>query len=132
MDLEENIFLLAGPVKMHRRVLNAMAHPAIAHRDVEFSEKIGELRELLKYLFQTKNDVALFSGSGTVGMDAVIANVLKKNDKILTVSNGKFGERFYEIGSIYGQATALNFDWGSPINLEQVEKKLEDENYKKT
>ena len=49
MDLEDNIFMLAGPVKMHPRVLRAMASPAINHRSAEFkainAEKMGHRLE---------------------------------------------------------------------------------------
>ena len=61
MDLQDNVFMLPGPVKLHPRVLNAMAHPVVAHRGPEFTEINNDIRELLKYLFQSQNDVAVIS-----------------------------------------------------------------------
>ncbi|HEC81946.1 MAG TPA: aminotransferase, partial [Thermoplasmatales archaeon] len=44
-DIQDNIFMLAGPVKIHPRVLKAMNTPSIGHRSPEFSEVNAELRE---------------------------------------------------------------------------------------
>ena len=131
MDVEDNVFLLAGPVKMHRRVLEAMAHPAVGHRSKWFSNKMGELRELLKYFFNEPDyDVALLSASATAGMEALIANLVNKDDKVLVVSNGKFGERFEDIGNIYASTKHLKFEWGTTIDMEKVKEELEKEEYK--
>ena len=65
VDLEDNVFMLPGPVKLHPRVLRVMSLPVMAHRSKDFSQVHSEIRELLKYLFQSDNDVAIISGSGT-------------------------------------------------------------------
>jgi len=75
-DPQDNVFLLAGPVKMHPRVLQAMAVPAINHRGGEFKEVNRELHTLLKYLFQTQGEVALISGSGTAGLESAVSSLL--------------------------------------------------------
>ncbi|HYS70975.1 MAG TPA: aminotransferase, partial [Thermoplasmata archaeon] len=61
MDVEDTVFLLPGPVKMHPRVLRAMSMPAINHRSSAFQEVIAEVRELTRYLFQTSGRVAVLS-----------------------------------------------------------------------
>ena len=43
-DPQDNIFMLAGPVKIHPRVLKAMNTPSIGHRSPEFSEVNRELK----------------------------------------------------------------------------------------
>ncbi len=53
------LFMLPGPVKMHPRVLNIMATPALNHRGPEFKDLVKELKELTKYLMQTKDEVAI-------------------------------------------------------------------------
>lgn len=129
MDLENNVFMLPGPVKMHPRVLNAMPRPAMSHRGEEFKVLNGELRELLRYVFQTEQDVALISGSGTAGLDCALLNLLRAEDKVLCITNGKFGERLFGISKMYAHATQLAFDWGQAIELEKVESKLEAGNF---
>jgi aspartate aminotransferase-like enzyme len=123
-DAEDNLFLLAGPVKMHPRVLRAMARPALAHRDASFSAVNKEIRELLQYVFQTRSDTALISGSGTAAMDAAALSLLRKGDKVLALDNGKFGNRFAKLAQLYGEPTILKAKWGEPVPIEAIEKSL--------
>ncbi|RLF41288.1 MAG: aminotransferase, partial [Thermoplasmata archaeon] len=129
-DPQDNIFMLAGPVKIHPRVLKAMNTPSIGHRSPEFTEVNKEIRELTQYLFQTKNDVAILSGSGTAGMDAAMANLLDKGEKALTINNGKFGERMGQLAKIYGECIELKYPWGSPPDLGEIEEVLSKEDIK--
>ncbi|OPY50357.1 MAG: phosphoserine aminotransferase [Methanosaeta sp. PtaU1.Bin112] len=66
------------------------------------------------------------TGSGTLGMDAAVAGIIGHEDKIVTISNGKFGERFTEIGERYGKCVPVKFDWGMPFDLDRVEAALEE------
>lgn len=128
-DLEDNIFMLAGPVKMHPRVLKALAKPAFNHRSKEYGEILAEVRELLKYAFNSKNDVALLTGSGTAGLDCALSNLLKREDKVLCIFNGKFGERLYKICQFYASATPLSFEWGKALEIEKIKAELEKKRY---
>lgn len=121
-DLEDNTFLLAGPVKMHPRVLRAMSVPAMEHRASRFVDQNKQIGEGLKTVFQTKNDVVLMSGSGTAGMDAAAMSLLKKGEKAVTIECGKFGNRFSKLASTYGDATTLKAPrWGVPVDLAEIE-----------
>ncbi len=129
-DIEDNIFMLAGPVKIHRRVLDAMSKPSIAHRGKDFSAINAEIRELLKYLFQSDNDVAVISGSGTAGLETAIVNLLRKGDEVLIIHNGKFGERLYDLSNLYANAIEIPAPWGQPPSLDAIAATLEDGEYK--
>jgi aspartate aminotransferase-like enzyme len=120
-DPEDNLFLLAGPVKMHPRVLAAMARPAVAHRDPGFVEVNRRIQEGMKHVFQTANPVATIAGSGSAGMDAAALSLLKKGEKAVALDNGKFGARFCTLASTYGDATILKAPWGQPIDLAKIE-----------
>ncbi len=121
-DLEDNTFLLAGPVKMHPRVLRAMSAPAMEHRASVFVEKNRQIAEGLKLVFQTRrSDVVLMSGSGTLGMDAAAQSLLKKGEKAVAIENGKFGNRFAKLASLYGDAKVLKAPMGEPIALDAIE-----------
>lgn len=130
MDLEDNIFMLPGPVKIHPRILRAMSVPSIAHRSPEFTEVIGEIRDLLKYLFESDNDVAVVSGSGTAGMDMAVCNMFGKDDKVLNITNGKFGERLGDLSELYSNSVRLDFEWGKPPDIEKVAAELEKGGFK--
>jgi len=126
MDIEDTLLMIPGPVKVAPRVLRAMSRPMISHRSAEFGAIYKDCQGLLKEFFETKNEVVIMTGSGTVGMDAAVAGIIGREDKIVTISNGKFGERFTEIGERYGKAVPLPFHWGTPFDLEKVKAALED------
>ncbi len=126
MDIEDTLLMIPGPVKVAPRVLRAMSRPMISHRSGKFGAIYSDCRGLLKEFFETKNEVVIMTGSGTVGMDAAVGSIIGREDKIVTISNGKFGERFTEIGERYGRAIPVKFDWGTPFDLEKVEAAMED------
>ncbi|MFQ6107037.1 MAG: pyridoxal-phosphate-dependent aminotransferase family protein [Thermoplasmata archaeon] len=130
MTPKDTIFMLAGPVKMHPRVIRAMTDPYVAHRGAEFTNVIGEIRDLGKYLFQTDKRVCVLSGSGTAGLDAAISNLFGKGDRILSLANGKFGERFHEIAEVYATSTLTKSEWGMHFELDEVKGALEDGEFK--
>jgi len=117
--------MIPGPVKVAPRVLRALSKPMISHRSAEFGSIYDECRHLLKAFFETENEIVVMTGSGTVGMDASVAGLVGREDKIVTISNGKFGERFTEIGERYGKAVPISFDWGTPIAIDNVKVALE-------
>src|SRR5438876_960445 len=71
-DPPADVFLLPGPVRMDPRVLRAMARPAMNHRGPEFKEILADVRTLTQYVFGTKGEVAVLSGSGTAGLEAAV------------------------------------------------------------
>jgi len=126
MDIEDTLLMIPGPVKVAPRVLRALSRPMISHRSGDFSTIYGDCMGLLKQFFETKNDIVVMTGSGTVGMDAAVAGLIGRDDKIVTISNGKFGERFTEIGERYGKAIPVKCEWGTPFDLDRVEAALEE------
>jgi aspartate aminotransferase-like enzyme len=98
----------------------------ISHRSGEFSAIYSDCIGLLKPFFETKNEMVVMTGSGTVGMDAAVAGTIGHEDRIVTISNGKFGERFTEIGERYGKAIPVKFKWGTPFDLDKIEAALEE------
>jgi aspartate aminotransferase-like enzyme len=126
MDIEDTLLMIPGPVKVAPRVLRAMSRPMISHRSGEFGAIYSDCRGLLKEFFETKNEIVVMTGSGTVGMDAAVGSIIGHEDKIVTISNGKFGERFTEIGERYGRAIPVKFEWGTPFDLDKVKAALEE------
>ena len=126
----EPVFMLAGPVKVDPRVLQAMMGAVTNHRGAEFREVNADVREGLRYLFQTTGEVAAISGSGTAGLEAVIASLLRKGDRVLTLVNGKFSERGYELSRLFATPTMIDFPWGKPMDLARVATALEEGEYR--
>ncbi len=114
-----------GPTPCPPQALQAMSQQMINHRGKEFAKILSATTEKLKQAFQTKGDVFILTSSGTGGMEAAIVNTLSPGDKVLSLSNGVFSERFADIAEQYGaQVTRLSFDWGKALDLDVVEKTL--------
>src|SRR3989441_12124828 len=113
-------FLLPGPVNMHPRVLQAMSAPPMNHRGPEFKEILSEIHGLTQYLFGPRGPVAVLSGSGTAGLEAAVSGLLRKQDRVLNVVNGKFSERFHELCQVFTTPTALSFEWGTAVDSGKV------------
>ena len=126
MDIEDTLLMIPGPVKVAPRVLRALSRPMISHRSGDFSTIYSDCCGLLKQFFETKNEIVVMTGSGTVGMDGAVAGLIGHDDKIVTISNGKFGERFTEIGERYGKVVPVKFEWGTPFDLDKVEAALQE------
>jgi aspartate aminotransferase-like enzyme len=126
MNLENTLLMIPGPVPVAPRILRAMSKPIIGHRSKDFGSMHGECRTILQELFGTKNDMYIISGSGSCAMEAAVSNVICENDTLVTIENGKFGERFREIGERYGKVRSVKFDWakGESIELDKVESAL--------
>jgi aspartate aminotransferase-like enzyme len=114
-----------GPTPCPPQALEAMGRQMINHRGGEFAKILNSTTEKLKQVFQTKGDVFLLTASGTGGMEAAIVNTLSPGDKVLSISNGFFGDRFGDIAKQYGaEIIRLNLEWGKPVGLDAVEKAL--------
>jgi aspartate aminotransferase-like enzyme len=98
----------------------------ISHRSADFGAIYDDCRRLLQEFFETKSEIVVMTGSGTVGMDAAVGGLIGRDETIVTVTNGKFGERFTEIGERYGRAVPVEFEWGVPFDLEKIELALEE------
>jgi aspartate aminotransferase-like enzyme len=97
----------------------------INHRGPEFAKILNSITGKLKQAFQTKGDVFVLTGSGTGGLEAAIVNTLSPGDKVLSLANGFFGERFADIAEQYGaEVVRLNFEWGKPVDPGAAENAL--------
>lgn len=122
----KNYLLTPGPTPINPLTLLSMAQPIVHHRTAEYRSIFQEVREGLRYLFRTQNEVLMFSSSGTGAMEAAITNTLSPNDKVIVVRGGKFGERWQEICEAYGVETiCIDVEWGKAVEPEDVKRALE-------
>ena len=123
----EKLLMIPGPTMVPNTVLTSMANPIIGHRTKDYGELLEDTIEKMKKVFMTENDVYLITGSGTSAMDMAISNTVDKGDKVLTITNGNFGERFYKIADVYGaEVIKLENEWGDNAKPEQVKEILEE------
>ncbi|MCF2145240.1 alanine--glyoxylate aminotransferase family protein [Desmonostoc muscorum LEGE 12446] len=120
------MLMIPGPTPVPEAALLALAKHPIGHRTSEFSNILGEVTENLKWLHQTQSDVLMLNVSGTGAVEAGIINFLSPGDRILVGSNGKFGERWVEIGQAYGlNVEEVKVEWGKPLDPEVFAQKLQ-------
>jgi serine---pyruvate transaminase len=106
--------LTPGPTPVPDDVLREMAKPIIHHRSPEFREIFARVNENLKYVFQTTQPVITLASSGTGGMEASFVNLFSPGDTIVTVNNGKFGERWVRMPRKFGlNVIEIKTDWGN-------------------
>jgi aspartate aminotransferase-like enzyme len=118
--------LTAGPTPVPERVLLAMARPVYYHRSPVFTECLREVQDSLRWLFQTKQLPLVLTGSGTVGMEAAVANFLRAGDKALVIRGGKFGERWGRICQAFGvECVFVDVEWGKGVDPKVVAAALE-------
>jgi alanine-glyoxylate transaminase/serine-glyoxylate transaminase/serine-pyruvate transaminase len=127
-DPPRRVLMGPGPSDVHQRVLDAMAKPTIGHLDPEFVRMMDELKELLRYAFQTENRVTFpVSGPGSVGMETCFVNLVEPGDKVLVCRNGAFGGRQLEnVERTGGVAVVVDDDWGTPVSLDKLEAALDE------
>src|SRR6476661_5544385 len=91
-------YLLApGPTPVPPNVLLAMARPIIHHRAAEYDALFLEVREGLKRLVQTQQDVVTPACTGTGAMEAAVTNTLCAGDRVIVVNAGAFAQRWLAI-----------------------------------
>ena len=119
-------YLLApGPTPVPPEVLLAMARPMIHHRAAEFAEVLGQVKQDLQWLFQTRGEVIILAATGTGGMEGSVSNFLSPGEKALVVNGGKFGERWAKICNAYGvKVEEIRVEWGQAVDPEEVQRAL--------
>lgn len=121
------LLLTPGPTPLAPSVYRALSEPLLHHRTDEFGEIYLKVLEDLKYVFQTKEQVYLFTCSGTGGMEAAAVNLLSPGDQVLVAPFGAFGDRWVGILKAYGlEPRVIPQEWGRAPDPEKVEKALKE------
>lgn len=129
LDPPRRILLGPGPSEVAPRVLRAMSVPLLGHLDPLFLELLDEAKQMLRELFQTKNELTLpLSATGSAGMEACLVNLLEPGDKLLVGIHGVFGGRMADIGRRAGaEVVEVTAEWGSPLDVDKMRTRLRHE-----
>jgi alanine-glyoxylate transaminase / serine-glyoxylate transaminase / serine-pyruvate transaminase len=122
----QRMLLGPGPSCVSSRVLQAMAQPTVGHMDPFFLSMMEEIKQLLQYAFQTRNELTFpISGPGSAGMEACFVNLVEPGEKIVICRNGVFGGRMQENAIRLGaQPILVDDDWGQPVDPHKLEHAL--------
>ena len=102
-----------GPTPLPAEVREALSRDMVDHRGPEFAAALAEVTAGLKELCRTTADMLVFTGSGTGGLEAAVANLFSAGEAVLVVSIGYFGDRFAAIAKAFGlEVVKLDFGPG--------------------
>ena len=115
-----------GPSMVHPRVLQALSQPLLGHLDPVFLALMNDIQALLRATFHTQNEFTIaLSGTGSAGMEAVIANLIEPGDRAIVGVNGVFGTRLATmIERSGGLPICIEAPWGATIPIEALEQEL--------
>ena len=124
----DRFILTPGPTEIPLRIRLAMIREVTnPDLDPEFMELYkGVTTKLRRLLGASKSDVYVMVGVAMLGLEAAIANLVKRGDKVLVVANGVYGEGFKDLVRMYGgEPVVLESDWRRAIDPSDVERTLE-------
>ena len=129
---DKTFLMIPGPTPVPESVMLEIAKHPIGHRSSEFSSILKDVYENLKYVFQTKNDVFMFTSSGTGAMCAALENLVNEGDNVLCLSLGNFGNRWAKIAESRGAVVEkIEVEAGGVIEPEVLRKRLGEDKDKK-
>lgn len=126
------LLLGPGPSPVSPRVLSALAAPPRSHLDPELVVLLDDIRARLRRIFRAGegSETLAISGTGTSGMEAVVANLTKPGHRALVVVTGYFGDRLAGLMARYGATVdRLEGEWGRAIDPARVEAALSGQRY---
>jgi alanine-glyoxylate transaminase/serine-glyoxylate transaminase/serine-pyruvate transaminase len=119
----DRILLGPGPSTIAPRVMRAMAAPVLSHLDPDLLVLLDSVRTRLRTLFRAPEGTLTIatSGTGTSGMEALVANLVDERTRVLAVVTGYFGDRLAEICHRYGaDVRRLEVEWGRAADPQAV------------
>ncbi|WP_313342367.1 alanine--glyoxylate aminotransferase family protein [Sedimentibacter sp.] len=124
------LVMIPGPTPTVRSITDQMGRETAAFGDPAFVKDFKELIVDLKTLLKVDGECFVVAGSGTLAMEMAVSNVTKREDNILIVSNGFFGDRFIDICERKGlNVDLLQASWGEVISPQEIENKLKEKHY---
>ncbi|MGB8702574.1 MAG: aminotransferase class V-fold PLP-dependent enzyme, partial [Thermosynechococcaceae cyanobacterium] len=127
LEMPERLLLGPGPSNAHPAVLAAMNRSPVGHLDPAFLQLMDEIQTLLRYVWQTRNEMTLaISGTGTAAMEAAIANAVEPGDVVLVGVKGYFGHRLVDMAERYGaDVRVISKPWGEVFSSEELQQAME-------
>lgn len=123
--------MIPGPTMIPPKGVEAMGRPMINHRGVDFHHMYQRVQMGLQQVLGTVEDVLVFPGAGTGGMEALLVNLFSPDDQVLILETGVFGRRFADIAAAFGLVVqTIAFPMGEGIDLAVLHDHLaKDENH---
>ena len=102
--VKRNVLLNPGPATTTDTVKYAQVVPDICPREKEFGDIMKQMGEDLVKIVHgdlNKYTAVLFTGSGTINIDACVNSLVPEGKKILVLNNGAYSARAAEVAEYY-------------------------------
>ncbi|SDR04034.1 pyridoxal-phosphate-dependent aminotransferase family protein [Natronobacterium texcoconense] len=139
-DLQDRFRMTPGPTEVPDAVGERMTEP-LPNPDVEpeFFEFYRDLTGKLAEVYyagrdetgapggqDSPSDVVVLGGEGILGLEAAIASLVEEGDRVLCLSNGRYGDGFADFVESYGgEAVTCDVPWRETLEVEVVKAALE-------
>jgi alanine-glyoxylate transaminase / serine-glyoxylate transaminase / serine-pyruvate transaminase len=119
---------IPGPTNVPDRVLRAIDRPTIDHRGPEFAQLGRSILGRIGAVFQTREPVIIYAGSGTGAWEAALVNTLSPGDSVLMAETGHFALLWKRLAERLGlRAEFLPGDWRRGVDVEAIHARLADD-----
>ena len=126
----KTLVMIPGPTPIVEVVKDEMARDIQAFGDPRFVKDYKGLIDDMHQMYNCNGKTFVLAGTGTAGMEFAIANSTKREDNVLVISHGFFGDRFVELCERKGlNVDNLQAQWGKVIEVDQVKAKLDEKKY---
>ena len=119
--MKNQLLFTPGPVPLPVEVATAGASVEWYHQSDAFGSFIEHLSIRLQRVLYAQSPVLMLSGSSMTGLDACAASLQRKDDVVLVLHHGRFGERVRDIARLYSDHVAVcSASWGDTIDLDEL------------
>lgn len=119
---------IPGPTNVPDRVLRAIDRPTIDHRGPEFARLGRSILDRIGAIFQTREPVVVYAGSGTGAWEAALVNTLSPGDAVLMSETGHFALLWKRLAERLGlRPEFLPGDWRHGADADAIHARLGDD-----
>jgi len=121
MSFKRRLLMVPGPSEPYPEVLEKLQNRVLPHYGPDWDKAFSRVCEDLKKIFQTKGEIILYPGSGEVATHMAVANIVKPGDKVITLTNGFFGEYInMAVEAFRGKPIIVRESFGKAIDPKKV------------
>ena len=120
---KRRLFMLPGPSEPYPEILEKLQNRVLPHYGPDWDKAFSRVRKDLKKVFQTKGGIILYPGSGEAATHMAVANTIKPRDRVITLTNGFFGDYInMAVEAFGGKSILMRESFGKAIDPEKVRK----------
>jgi alanine-glyoxylate transaminase / serine-glyoxylate transaminase / serine-pyruvate transaminase len=118
--------MIAGPGELHEEDLDVLGGQLIAHYGDIWIGIHNGLIERVGELLGAADKPYLIPGTGTLGLDAAVANLFQEGDRVVVPDTGFFGTRLVEVARAHRlEVDVVPVEVGSAVDVDEVARRVE-------